>query len=137
MWVVVLLLGALSGTVYWWIGGWWCRVRLAWSGAPSPNPRLARLLLIYSSFVYAGPAVLVLLATTASYSNYLEASQHDTLFSGIALVAMLWSVGTTYKGALALFPVASRRARVWFLVLPAVFFFLAMGGLAALSATTA
>ena len=43
MWLFVLLLGAISGAFYWWIGGWWCKVRLAWSGAPSPDARLARL----------------------------------------------------------------------------------------------
>jgi hypothetical protein len=137
MWGVVLVAGALSGALYWWLGGWWCKVRLRWSGAPSPDPRLARLLLIYSSFVFAAPAVLALAGQTALYSNYLDAYRNESAFSIAVLVAVFWSLVTTYKGAVALFPVRAGRARLWFIVLPAVFFFLAMGGVAALYSAAA
>jgi hypothetical protein len=134
LWAVVLLAGALSGAVYWWVGGWWCKVRLRWSGAPDPDPRLARLLLIYSSFVFAGPAVLALVGQTALYESYLDAYEQETAFSTAVVVAVFWSLFTTYKGAAALFPVRRGRARLWFVALPALFFFLAMGGVAALYA---
>ncbi len=110
---------------------------MAWSGAPSPDPRLARLLFIYSSFVYAGPAVLALLGQTAAYSNYLEAYQSETVFSLVVLVAVFWSIATTYRGALALFPVQRSRVLLWFVVLPTLFFFVVMGGIAALYAAAA
>lgn len=134
MWALVLLIGALSGALYWWLGGWWCKVRLRWSGAPSPDARLARLLFVYSSFVYAGPAVLALVGQTFLYSNYLEALEQESFFSLAVLVAVFWSIATTYRGALALFPVTPNRARLWFVILPAAFFFVVVGGVAALYA---
>jgi hypothetical protein len=137
LWAFVLVGGAFSGALYWWLGGWWCKVRLRWSGAPSPDARLARLLLIYSSFVFAGPAVLALAAQTAMYSNYLEAYQNDSVLSLLVLGAVFWSLFTTYKGAVALFPVRPGRARLWFVILPFLFFFLVMGGVAALYSAAA
>jgi hypothetical protein len=137
LWAVVLLGGVIGGALYWWIGGWWCRVRLRWSGAESPDKRLARLLLIYSSFVFAGPTVLALVGQTLLYPNYLVAYESEFVFSISLLFMVVWSLFTTYKGALALFQVSRSRARVWFIVLPAVYYFLLMGGVALLYAAAA
>jgi len=133
-WLVVAVSGAFSGALYWWLGGWWCKVRLRFSGAPDPDPRLARLLLIYASFVSAGPAILGLVALTWLYPSYLVAYEEEVFFSLMVLVMLFWSLGTVYRGALALFPVQRGRAIVWFLVLPVLFYVLVMGGAAALYA---
>jgi hypothetical protein len=135
LWAFVLGGGLVAGALSWSIGGWWCRVRLQWSGAKSPDKRLARLLLIYSSFVFAGPAVLVLVVQTLAYPNYLAASESDLPL--IVLAMVFWSLATTYRGALALFPVSRGRALLWFVVLPALFLFLVMGGMGFLSSATA
>jgi len=127
-WAIVLLSGLVGGAFYWWIGGWWCRVRLRWSGAESPDKRLARLLLIYSSFVFAGPAVVALVGQTLLYPNYLAAYESEWGFSIFVLIMVLWSLFTTYKGAIALFQASRRRARLWFVALPALFYFVLMGG---------
>ena len=42
-WVLVLVVGAISGLILWWVGGWWYRVRLQWSGAHEPDKRLVQL----------------------------------------------------------------------------------------------
>ena len=52
----------------------------------------------------------------------------------LVLPMLFWSLFTTYKGALALFPVSRGRARLWFVVLPAVFYFFVVGGVALLYA---
>ncbi len=136
LWAFVLGMGLLSGAFYWWIGGWWCKVRVQLSGDPTPNPRLARLLLIYSSFVFTGPTVLALLAQTALYPNYLEAFKEDTILSLGVLIAVFWSIATTYKGVMTLFAVRRARARLWFVILPVLFYFLIMGGFGALYSIT-
>jgi len=128
VWAFVLGGGLVGGALFWWIGGWWCRVRLRWSGAPSPDKRLPRLLFIYSSFVFAGPAVLALAVQTLLYPTYIAAYKAESVFSILVALMMFWSLFTTYKGALALFPVSRGRARLWFVALPAVFYFLLAGG---------
>jgi hypothetical protein len=91
--------------------------------------------LIYSSFVFAGPAVLVLLFQTLAYPDYLAASDSDV--SLIVLAMVFWSLGTTYRGALALFPVSKGRALLWFIALPGIFLFLLMGGVGLLYSAAA
>ena len=130
MWAFVLAGGLVGGALYWWIGGWWCRIRLGWSGAESPDKRLARLSIIYSSFVFAGPAVVSLVGQSLMYDNYLEAYESEYIFSSIVLIVVFWSMFTTYKGALALFSISRRRAQLWFIALAAVVCFLVMGGVA-------
>jgi hypothetical protein len=133
LWAFVVLGGVFAGALFWWIGGWWCRVRLRWSGAPAPDKRLPRLLLVYSSFVFAGPAVLVLAADTLLHPSPI-AAYRESMLSLVALPMIFWSLFTTYKGALALYPVSPGRARLWFVVLPGAFYFLAVGGFALLYA---
>lgn len=135
LWAFALIGGLISGSLYWWIGGWWCHVRLRWSGAESPDARLARLLLIYSSFVFAGPAVLSLVAQTLIYPNYLVAYQSETVLSSVVLPMVFWSLFTTYQGAMALFGLQRGRARLWFIALPALFYLVVLGGLATILAT--
>lgn len=133
-WAFVAVMGAIGGALYWWIGGWWCKLRLRFSGATDPDPKLARLLLIYSSFVYAGPTILGLVAITFLYPSYFAAYGEEMAFSFVVIVTLFWSIGTIYKGARALFDVHRGRTLVWFVVLPALFYFLLMGGVAVLYA---
>jgi hypothetical protein len=137
LWAFVLGGGSVAGALFWWLGGWWCRVRLRWSGATSPNKRLPRLLLIYSSFVFAGPAVLALAAQTLLYPSYLAAYEAESAFSILVMLMLFWSLFTTYKGAIALYPVSRGRAQLWFVVLPGIFYFLVLGGFAFLYSAAA
>lgn len=136
-WTAVVLFGLLSGALHWWLGGWWCKMRLRWSGATAPDPRQARLLLVYSSFVFAGPAVLSTLIQTALYPDYLVAYEEEFLFTFAVIAMVMWSVVTTYKGATAMFDVRSGLALLWFVVLPVCFFLIVMGGAAVLLAAAA
>lgn len=124
---VVLVGGMFSGAVIWYLGGWWCKVRLAWSGAEDPDPKTARLLLIYSSFVFSAPHVLAVILQTQLYENYIDAYNNDVYLSLILMVMLFWSIATTYKGAVSLFSVQKWKARLWFIVLPTLFF-LAVAG---------
>lgn len=133
-WAFVLILGAIAGLFQWWLGGWWCRVRLRWSGARAPDPHRARLLLVYSSFVYTGPALAVMIVDTLLYPSYRSAAEADNGLELGVLLFVFWSVVTTYRGALALFDVVPGRARLWFLILPGGFTLLGLGALGALFA---
>lgn len=127
MWTVVLGFGILWGVFLWWIAGWWCKVRLHWSGVPNPDARLARLLWCYSSFVFSLVAVGGLIVQTFVYPNYFAAYEEDNSLTVVVVVAAFWSIVTIYKGAITLFPVIRWRARLWFLILPASFYVFAFG----------
>jgi len=111
-WLWVLAAGALGGAALWWIGGWWYGVRLRWSGVADPDRRLARLTLVYSSFVFAGPAVVAALVQTFLYPDYATAYVAEEWFSLVLLVFPFWSIATSYTGVTTLFPVVRRKAVV-------------------------
>jgi hypothetical protein len=124
-WAFVAISGMFGAGLAWYVGGWWCKVRLRWCGVASPDTRLARLLLVYSSFVFAAPHVLAVLAQNLQHANYREAFEHD-VWPGLGAM-VVWSMATTYKGAMALFNPKKWLAVLWFIVLPALFY-LAIGG---------
>lgn len=133
-WALLGVMGSVSAAVIWVLGGWWFAVRLRWSGNPSPDRHLARLVMVYSAFVQTGPFLLAYVAYTFFYASYAEAFASDELYSASLMVFPFWSIFTSYAGARAVFGVEGWRARLWFLVLPLVFYILAFGLIAALFA---
>ena len=117
-WAYAGVLGFLMAAFGWWIGGWWCKVRLRWSGAPDPDPALARALLVNASLVWSVPAVLSMAAQTAIYPSYPEAYERGWALTAAVVVTYLWSCVTLYKGAVRLFPVRRLLAASWFVALP-------------------
>ena len=134
VWALLLVFGGLSGVILWWLGGWWFAIRLRWSGAPNPDRRLARLVMMYSGFVFSGPAVALAVFYTVSYGSYAEAFASDELFSVALVVFPFWSVAASYTGARAVFGVAGWRPRIWFLILPILLYVVVLGVFATLFA---
>ena len=131
-WLWVLAAGALGSLFLWWVGGWWYRIRLRWSGAVGPDKRLARLLFVYASFVLAGPAVAVAVIQTAVYPDYATAYATEDWFSLAVIIFPFWSISSSYLGATTLFQLTKWKARVWFVVFPVLVYLFAFGLVAAL-----
>lgn len=126
-WAFCIGLGVVSSFFIWYFGGWWYRKRLIFSGAELPDPFKARYIYIYASFIQAAPAVLVSLIYTALYSNYLESFIKDTYLGIAVLVFVFISLITSYIGARTVFVLSKWKARVWLIILPAIYYLLLMG----------
>jgi hypothetical protein len=119
-WVFVLVSGAVCAWVIWYLGGWWFRMRLRWSGATEVDRRNTRAVYVYQDFVESAPALLVALVQLAMFPNYGAAWSEDEIWSSVTLIFVIWSCVTSYKAAVAGFEVTVWKARLWFLVLPLV-----------------
>lgn len=128
-WAFCIGLGVVSSILIWYFGGWWYRKRLIFSGAELPDPFKARYIYIYASFIHSAPSVLVSLIFTALYSNYLESYVKDTYLGIAVLVFVFISLITSYIGARTVFALSKWKARLWLIILPAIYYLLLMGAL--------
>jgi len=133
-WVLLLLAGSASALAIWWLGGWWFAVRLRWSGCQEPDRRLARLVMIYSAFVYSGPFVLLYVLYTGIFGSYAEAYANESLLPAALLIFPFWSIAASYTGARTVFNIEGWGVRSWFLLLPLVLYVSVFGLIAALFA---
>ncbi len=118
LWVVLVVLGAVNVPLFWYLGGWWYRLRLKWAGATSLDSLRPRLLFVYSSLVYALPVVLVMLGETLLFPNYRLARDAEGNWTLIFVVLSFWSVVVSYCGATRTVTLARRKALIWFLLRP-------------------
>ena len=118
-WMLVMLGGILSAIVSWYVGGWWFKMRVKWSGATVVDPRQARLIYVYAYFILNLPILLVALYQTLRFSDYSQAWEASEMTTSIITLLMLvWSCVVGYLGVKAKFDVIPWRAFLWFVVLP-------------------
>jgi len=126
-WFTVLIVGAISGTITWYLRGWWYRKRLEWSGAAEVAPDDARSIATLQNLVCVLPALAWAVIQTFIYQNYVAAWEASNAGGMLILVFLYWSCWTSYCAATTVYALNRNKARLWFLILPAVFYFLIMG----------
>ncbi|MRW82786.1 hypothetical protein GJ698_01600 [Pseudoduganella sp. FT26W] len=133
-WIIVLLTGLVSAVFSWYIGGWFYRKRLEWSGAGQVEPDDARSLSVLQDMVWVLPMMLLALIQTFSYANYVEAWAASTSVSAAIMIFVFWSCWTSYCAATTVYSLKKTQARIWFLILPAIFYVIILGAFGALYA---
>jgi len=121
-WAFVVPIGAIAAVLLWLIGGWWYNVRLRWSGAVGFDQREGRLVYAFSSLIHAIPALLYAVVATMLFPSYLSAFLSEELWSVALVVFPFWGALASYKGVRAKFQPKPTPARVWFLILPMLFY---------------
>jgi hypothetical protein len=125
-WTAAATFGAVAGMLYWLIGGWWFTLRVRWAGATGIPRRRAKLVMIYADFVQAAPIVLLSAVWTLSFPSFAAAYEKAPRTDWLLLLLPFWSTWIGYVGVRAVFGVSGWRPRLWFLILPALFYLLAL-----------
>jgi len=133
-WTVVGVGGVLAGALYFFIGGLWYRVRLGWSGAGRPAPALARRVYLFASQVVAIPWLLAMVVATSVFESPEAAEQTESGWFALPLLFLFWSCWCSYVGVRTAFVVQRGLAMLWFLILPAAFYVVALVGVGAVLA---
>ncbi|MEO0770404.1 MAG: hypothetical protein AAFY72_13415 [Cyanobacteria bacterium J06649_4] len=126
-WPVALSLGLVAGWLVWVVGGWWFRMRIKLSGVSDPDPRMARLVMIYAGLVSAVPQLLFVSWWTLVYEDYLVAYAQDIFLTVLLFCLSFWELFSAYRGVRTLFGVDKWRARLWFIILPACLYLMTFG----------
>jgi len=112
----VVVLGALSGLLVWFAGGWWYRKRLTFCGA-EPSPSEARRVYLVTGLVWAVPVVVAAaLGTGAGPSPW---AAYGPGLAAVGAGAHLASFVVSTAVVVRAFPVRRAPALAWFLLLPA------------------
>lgn len=127
-WLYCLVGGIIGGALYYWIAGWWYGLRVRWSGAGEDfDKQLARRVYCWSSMILAMPHVVLTIGFTFFFPNYLAAYHSGETISLILPIMMFWSVAVSYTGVTESFSLTPWKARLWFLVFPALFHLFVLG----------
>jgi hypothetical protein len=129
-WAALLIGGTLAGAMIWFIGGWWYRLRLRWSGAVAPDAREARLAYVFAGLVFCLPALIVTLLLTLRFESYAAAWSAESLDGLLLPVFMVWSCATGWLAARTKFGVTGPLPLLLFLILPVLVYMVAIGGFA-------
>lgn len=128
-WVYVAVVGAVSGLFAYLLGGWWYRVRLRWSGAIDPEPYLVRRIYIFASQIIALPTIVLEVIERGRFPTPSAAAEGADWWLYVAfLVFPFWSVWVSYCGARTAYELRRAASLFWFLILPAAFYALLIGG---------
>lgn len=116
IWLSLAAAGLVNALLVWFVGGWWYRLRLQWSGAVAPDKLTPRLVYVYASFVEALPTVLLLAIQTGAYHHYSDTFGSPANFA--LLLFPIWACIVSYHGATTRYALQRRRALFWFVLLP-------------------
>jgi hypothetical protein len=133
-WGVVAVAGVVSAAFAWYVGTWWYRVRLRWSGAVDPSVARARAVYLFSGLIWAVPSLLATFSDTLRFPTFADAWASESPWDLVLLVFPIWACWVSYRGVRATFDVRPGRAHFWFLIAPIMAFLLAFGVIAALYA---
>lgn len=126
-----IFMGIISAVLLWFIAGWWYQVRLELSGAKSVPIKHARAVYQYQNLVQTLPSLVFIVIISMQYPNYLAYWYEDPGLSAMLLLLFpFWSCFTSYRAART-FSVSKSKARVWFFVLPVLFYTVVLLGFGA------
>ncbi len=115
--------GLVSAVLFHYLGGWWYRLRLRWSGAINPDRALARRVYLYASTILALPACAHLLYRALTHATPADALWHTSAWwQRLFVVLAFWSIIVSHKGVREVFGVRGWRPALWFLILPMSFY---------------
>ena len=128
-WAIAIAAGALSGIIFYHLGGWFYNLRVRWSQG-NTDLATSRFIYLYSSFIAAFPTVLGAIGLTfsspAPYVPNAEETISEWMTFFLLMGLLYYSVYVSYVGVTTLLNPHKWRARIWFLILPMALYSVAL-----------
>ncbi|MEW6620093.1 MAG: Yip1 family protein [bacterium] len=125
-WTFAIIIGLIIGYCFYRLGGWFFNLRVKWSKGV-PNVKTARFINLYSCFLPCFITVFVSIIETLSKPKpYIPDEPllptRDLLLAIISILASYYSIYVSYQGVTIVMKPEKWRCRIWFLILPILFF---------------
>lgn len=127
IWIIVILSGIFTGTLGYYIGGWFYNVRVGWSKGKR-DINMSRNINLFTSLPISLTNILMLLFNQMAYGEdylnyyYSDASAVDVAFFFVFVSAIIYTIRLSYKAVRETMHVEKKRAIGWFIVAPAIFY---------------
>jgi len=130
-WGISVVSGAICALAIAVINGWWYRKRLQWSGDSEAELGLARRVLFTSALIYVIPALIQMFYVSATYDTPIDAVHSElTAIDFVVVLTPLLSIWLSFVGVRSVFETRLAPAIVWFIVVPGVYYLIAIIGFA-------
>ena len=130
-WTLTVVSGLIAGYLAYWIGGAWYHLRV-WLSGGSGERYLSSNLFLYTGIPLYLFTLLSQITDTFVYGNdYFTQPTSvflDTVWFVLAVVGIIYSISLSYKGVRLLHTSAVFRTRLFFIVLPGIFYVAFLGG---------
>lgn len=117
----IIMSGLLTGVLIYYIGGWFYNFRLTLCDVLCPNPKLGRLIYIYTHLIWAIPTVLIELFKKLIGTNIAILNEG---LDGLELIFAIWAIVNSYKSIVDNFGkedgLVLWGAKLLFLILPII-----------------
>ncbi|MBS1611779.1 MAG: YIP1 family protein [Bacteroidetes bacterium] len=137
-WVIAFIAGGIGAIFLYYIGGWIFNLRVKWSGGTDDLYK-SRELYVYSSFVSSVCALIAtVILTIGNERPYMpdDFSIFDVIAFILICASLVYSFRVAYIGVIATTGAIPKKAMLWFIIIPAILYTLAvilMSSLALLS----
>lgn len=129
-WVSAVMWGIVYGAVSYCLGGWWYDVRVGWAGGIRDRES-SRFLYLYASFIPGVLQVMAMLGNTLEdkrpFPHELEGVGQILVF-GTLVLATFYATYVSYRGVRTVMDAPRWGARLWFFIIPGLFYTLVLGG---------
>jgi len=125
--LITILMGLMAGFLYYYIGGWWFNTRIGFCGGQK-DVKSSRFIFLYSFFPFSLFNAIMFIPTLVKHNTPLDAYLSDDpieiIVSWVAIALMFYTLRISYQGAKTVFQIDNFKTKLWFLILPAAFYFI-------------
>lgn len=124
-WIIAILGGILGSILLYFIGGWFYNVRLKWSKGTS-DIKKSRYIYLYSGVVLYAVIIMITIILMFINPKPYDIEGSFNLWDQISLFLVFffafYSIYVSYSGVRTITDADKSRARLWFLILPIIFY---------------
>lgn len=124
-WLIAIIGGLIGGYILYLIGGWFFNLRLKWSKGTSDIEKSKHIYLYSEVVSYSFIVLTTLISMTFNKKPYISDSElyvWDIISPILLLFFVYYSIYISYSGVSSITDADKLRSKLWFLIIPIIFY---------------